>query len=126
MDEEKFKQLHYELWTWISEDPMRTKYHWPKWREVVDTYEYIENHCFACEYFGDCFYCPLNKGTNENPYCTLYYDWENLRENYSYEMYSDPIIRVGDYTTIEKSDFSYVEEKEKIKQAALKIRDAWK
>ncbi len=126
MDEERFKQLHYELWTWVSEKPLRTKYRWPMWKGIEDDYGHVENYCFACEYFGDCFYCPLNKGTNDEPDCTLYYEWVKLYENYVCEISSRQIVGFGAPAIKEESNFNEAKEKEKIKQAALKIRDAWK
>ena len=58
-DVKHYKDYHSELWTWLVENPNRSKSSWfsKYWKDV----EVPLNHCFACEYtieVGDS-YCPL-------------------------------------------------------------------
>ncbi len=127
MDEEKYKRLHYELWDWISEEPLRDKKHWPEWKCIYEELGHIENHCFACHYFGTCFECPLGYFTGRVPSqggqiynCPLFELWNYYRQVY---------MCIADFhkqrpSTIKKL---YINElKRTVKQAALEIRDAWK
>ena len=57
------KKMFKDLWTWIAEDPQRSKNDWPGFVEV----DSVRNECPACEYARDkceekdnlCSRCPI-------------------------------------------------------------------
>ena len=80
---EECEKLHKELWTWIAENPGKTKLKWPKWSSVVLfdglwEFEYagekIIHGCFACQATSDnskprnCDFCPIDWGI-DNTFC---------------------------------------------------------
>ena len=77
---------HVQLWTWLADNPDRTKEDWPGW----DYYKRQDNDCFACtvsralcheaqsprEYFDVCHrYCPLKWPRNKPCYAGVYGIW---------------------------------------------------
>ena len=76
---EECEKLHKELWTWLAENPGKTKREWPKWSSVnfwgVEyAGEKIIDGCFACQATSDnskprnCDFCPIDWGI-DNPLC---------------------------------------------------------
>ena len=55
--------LHKELWNWLSENPTKTKFDWPKWKKLRKK-PIPTNYCFACEAASckSCENCPLDWG----------------------------------------------------------------
>lgn len=57
-------KLHREIWTWLSENPSKTKIQWPGWEKYGIDPEDVENCCFLCEWSKldsgevDCVACP--------------------------------------------------------------------
>ena len=43
---EELKQLHFELWDWLVNNPINSRHSWPKWKELPNATAYC--HCFAC------------------------------------------------------------------------------
>ena len=70
---EELKQLHFELWDWLVNNPNETKNEWPKWEELPSVTDYCS--CFACAVVNNkegneynnrfCVGCPLQVPTNE-------------------------------------------------------------
>lgn len=66
------KELHIELWTWLSENPDLEKRNWPGWKDIIEEgkiYDYgtaLLFECFSCqaatkEGLRDCSLCPCLK-----------------------------------------------------------------
>ena len=67
LTKEETIEKHRELWDWLSKNPDKWKFDWPKWSKNGGEVERLLNYCFACEYAGQikeegniCFYCPLD------------------------------------------------------------------
>ena len=50
MDKDYAIKMHRELWTWLSENPEKHKWDWPKWKFHGGTITQIESDCFCCQY----------------------------------------------------------------------------
>lgn len=104
MDINGMRAAHYDLWTWLADNPDKRKEGWPGWAEKCYKYDghSISTGCFLCEAMkGDCRVCPLTQG--DYPECcasgSLYDLWKHAR-------------RIGHYRTA--------------RELALQIRDAWR
>ena len=89
-----FKEVHYDLWDWISKNPLERKENWPKWERINTSTEegFINNYpmryyCPLCEYVhlflnDKCSNCPL---TDKFPPCinknSLYQQWKTAQRN---------------------------------------------
>ena len=102
---EECEKLHKELWTWLAENPGKTKWDWPKWSSVDNLWEAeyggerIIHGCFACQTTSgglgnkDCGLCPIDWGVvdfdtyYETP-CTrdgsAFDDWHSLTISYAH------------------------------------------
>ncbi len=123
MDERMYKQLHYDLWNWLANNPGKEKDDWPGWAMIKKNYGRVANLCFACEYFEECELCPLNRSTRHGPECTLYYKWRDLNEKYITAYYLRFQGRIGSKNkTTKKLDNLAT----KTANAAIAVRDEWK
>jgi hypothetical protein len=59
--------LHWELWNWLSENPLKSKSDWPMWKnKAVRSLGFVVNDYFACnvsyneDSLLDCRKCPLD------------------------------------------------------------------
>jgi hypothetical protein len=84
---------HKEMWIWLSENPDKCKFDWPKWDEVDSAKVVRDNcYCFACfelEITGmkNCKqYCPINwtEGNEDITSCVSYGSLYN-------DLYSDSV-----------------------------------
>ena len=98
---EECEKLHKELWTWLAENPGKTKWDWPKWSsvglfdglwEVEYAGEKIIHGCFACQAtsgglgYKNCDLCPIDWVVDFDTYyetpCTgdgsAFDDWHSL------------------------------------------------
>ena len=117
---EELKQLHFELWDWLVNNPDKEKSSWPKWEELPSVTAYCS--CFACVVVNNedgnednnhyCVGCPLQVPTNE-----LIKDLPNdyicsLKENFA--------------TTGVFNKWHYAKELIRKVEYAKIIRDSWK
>ncbi len=120
----EFKRLHYELWNWLSEDPLREIDCWPEWEEVNKKYGRITNCCFACAVFCKCSRCPLSKEMGGIHKCNLFYLFEGLKRILYVKLHQN--FDEDDQSTILITK-DYIDNlKTEVKLLALQIRDCWK
>ncbi len=118
---EVYKQLHYDLWDWLANNPGKEKRDWPEWEIVRKNYGYITHLCFACEYYSkQCRQCPLNENTHNGPVCKLYDTWNDTNTLYIHLELKEQ-LRIVNKTTSILNDLAT-----KIYDAAIAVRDAWK
>lgn len=62
-------KYHKELWIWLSENPDKFKWYWPKWNEIDPNQLVMDKcYCFACyelslkKHTNNCEDCPLDWG----------------------------------------------------------------
>ena len=64
LTKKKAYKLHYELWDWLYNHPLKEKRDWPGWDWNGGDYDmwHIFNSCFLCEFLlgQECVGCPLN------------------------------------------------------------------
>jgi len=46
----KLRELHIEMWNWISENPGKNKQEWGGWKVNGGTQKELPNDCFDCLY----------------------------------------------------------------------------
>ena len=61
---QELKQLHYELWNWLIDNPDKQKKEWPKFEELPKDLTQHYYRCFACASIDN-----INGCTLENFYC---------------------------------------------------------
>ena len=98
--------LHYELWTWLAQNPGESKYNWPRWSDIRSKYGNIQNGCFMCGFVKkeipaiftlpfSCKYCPLDwtDGGKHSKLCFgddgLFFLWDTKTKEGDMEAASD-------------------------------------
>lgn len=77
LTKEEAMKLHRELWSWLAENPTKTKAGWPGWEK----HKNIRAHCFACEYTrllgtDSCADCPLEWPDGTTCEESYFRDWK--------------------------------------------------
>lgn len=95
---------HDELWTWLADNPDKSKEDWPEWEgHTVYTGIYnntnINAHCFLCEAMrGNCEACPLTQDIY--PECTasgsLYNLWRHAKRSEHYRIARELALQIRD------------------------------